>query len=63
MREFEYNGEKYSYIPFKELQQDKDLLPEFVPYRESGYINVGAAFDIETTSYLSKKYKKALKKS
>lgn len=60
MREFEYNGEKYSYIPFKELQQDKDLLPEFVPYRESGYINVGAAFDIETTSYLSKKYKKAL---
>ena len=56
MRRFRYKGEKYKYIPFSELEEKN--LPKFLPYKETGYIDMGAAFDIETTSYFSEKYTK-----
>ena len=60
MRKFTYNDEEYSYTPFEEFEEDKKLLPAFVEYKESGYLDIGAAFDIETTNFYSKKYKKPL---
>jgi len=51
---------EFSYTPFEEFEEDKKLLPAFVEYKESGYIDIGAAFDIETTNFYSKKYKKPL---
>ena len=56
MRRFRYKGEKYKYIPFSELEEKN--LPKFLPYKETGYIDMGAAFDIETTSYFSEKHTK-----
>lgn len=58
MREFIYKDMKFEYIPYSEFTED--LLPELLPYKKSGFVNAGAAFDIETTSYLSEKYKKAM---
>ena len=56
MRRFTYKGKRYKYIPFSELEEKS--LPKFLPYKETGYIDMGAAFDIETTSYFSEKYTK-----
>ena len=56
MIEFDYNGEHYSYIPVEDFTVSQ--LPEFKKYKDSEYVNIGAAFDIETTSYYSEKYEK-----
>ena len=58
MRRFQYKREKYKYCPY--LEFDEKLLPKFEPYKESGYVDIGAAFDIETTSYFSEKYTKPM---
>ena len=49
---------EYSYIPFSEFKESD--LPAFIGYKDSEYLDVGAAFDIETTNFYSKKYKKPL---
>ena len=53
---FRYKGSKYSYTPFPSLKQ----LPEMKEYKETKYVDMGAAFDIETTSYISEKYMKPM---
>ena len=53
---FRYKGSKYSYTPFPSLKQ----LPEMKEYNETKYVDMGAAFDIETTSYISEKYMKPM---
>ena len=58
MRRFQYKNQKYKYCPFSEF--DEKLLPKFLPYKESGYVDIGAAFDIETTSYFSERHKKPM---
>ena len=60
MRKFTYNEEEYSYTPFEEFENDKKLLPAFVGYKDTEYLDIGAAFDIETTNFYSNKYKKPL---
>ena len=55
---FEYNNDIYEYIDYSEFNES--ILPEFKRYKETEFINIGAAFDIETTSYLSKKHNKAM---
>lgn len=55
---FTFRDEEYSYIPFKELK--KRDLPRFKKYKDSEYLNIGAAFDIETTNLYSKKYDRPL---
>lgn len=57
MAQFELDGVTYTYYPFKEIKKNIDAyIPELIPYEKSGYIDIGAAFDIETTSYWSDKY-------
>lgn len=58
MRDFNYNGERYTYISIQEF--NVSLLPKFNKYKDSLYVDIGAAFDIETTSYYSEKYEKWL---
>lgn len=58
MIRFQYKGNKYKYEPFADLKESQ--LPKMVQYKESGYVNIGAAFDIETTSYFSEKYNKPM---
>lgn len=58
MKTFTYKDMQFEYCPYSEFTED--LLPAMLPYKKSGYVDIGAAFDIETTSYLSEKYKKAL---
>lgn len=57
-RGFKVDGKKYSYIPCEKLDLSKLKLSSKV-YRYN-YIKIGCAFDIETTSYYSEKYKKDL---
>lgn len=53
---FNHEGESYTYYPFNEIKDNiNDYLPEFVKHENSSYIDLGAAFDIETTSYYSDK--------
>ena len=53
-----HDGRIYSYYPYLENKDNLDqIIPEFKAYRKSGYIDVGAAFDIETTSYYSEELK------
>ena len=54
MVEFDYNGEHYSYLPVEDFTVSE--LPKFIKYKESEYVNIGAAFDIETTTFYSEKY-------
>ena len=57
-RGFSINGQKFSYIPVKNLDLNKlKLSPEKFRYN---YLKIACAFDIETTSYYSKKYDKDL---
>lgn len=56
MREFDLDGTHYKYYEFKEIKKNKKLLPEFKKSPASKYIDIGAAFDIETTSYYSVKH-------
>ena len=58
MIRFQYKGNKYKYQPFADLKES--LLPKMLQYKESGYVDIGAAFDIETTSYFSEKYNKPM---
>lgn len=54
---FEHDGNTYTYYPFTEIEKDIDsYLPVFVKHPDSHYIDIGCAFDIETTSYYSSKY-------
>ena len=54
---FEHDGNTYTHYPFTEIEKDIDsYLPVFVKHPESHYIDIGCAFDIETTSYYSSKY-------
>ena len=58
MAQFELNRVKYKYFPFKDIKKDIEAyLPQFYLFDDTGYIDMGAAFDIETTSYYSEKYK------
>ena len=59
MVKFDYNGASYSYYYSQEFKP-RTQLPQFKEYRDSGYIDMGAAFDIETTSFYSEKYRKAI---
>lgn len=53
---FTLDGVTYSYYPYSENKSNIDtLIPPFEAYRKSGYIDIGASFDIETTSYFSSK--------
>ena len=53
-----HNNEEYGYYPYAENKSVLDeIIPEFTKYRKSGYIDIGAAFDIETTSYYSEDLK------
>ena len=53
---FIHEGESYTYYPFNEIKDNiNEYLPEFVKHENSSYIDLGAAFDIETTSYYSDK--------
>ena len=57
-RGFTIDGKKYSYIPFENLDLNKlKLSSEKFRYN---YLKIGCAFDIESTSYYSKKYNKDL---
>lgn len=54
---FTHEGATYEYYPFSENEKTiESLLPEFVKSENGPYIDIGAAFDIETTSYWSEKY-------
>ena len=53
---FTLDGVTYSYYPYSENKSNIDtLIPPFEAYKKSGYIDIGASFDIETTSYFSSK--------
>lgn len=57
-RGFTVDGKKYNYIPVEKLDLNKlSLSSEVFKYN---YLKIGCAFDIETTSYYSEKYKKDL---
>lgn len=57
-RGFSIDGQKFSYIPVKNLDLNKlKLSSEKFRYN---YLKIACAFDIETTSYYSKKYDKDL---
>lgn len=58
MRRFTYKDEEYTYTPFSEFKESE--LPAFIGYKDSEYLDIGAAFDIETTNFYSSKYKKPL---
>ena len=47
-------GIKYEYIPYSEFRRER--LPVVEVSKREKYLKIGAAFDIETTSYHSKKY-------
>lgn len=56
-RQFGIEGVLYTYYPYSENKKELDtIIPPFVACRKSGYIDIGAAFDIETTSYYSDKF-------
>lgn len=56
--DFVYDGRNYNYYPYSDNKTELDnIIPEFKKYRKSGYIDIGAAFDIETTSYYSEELK------
>ena len=52
LKRFRKNGKMYFYIPVTDAFEYEDL-PDFEPEGDSGYQNVGMAFDIETTSYVT----------
>lgn len=52
LKRFRKNGKMYFYIPVTDAFEYEDL-PDFEPEGDSGYQNVGMAFDIETTSYIT----------
>ena len=56
MNEFKTDKGTFTYIWVKEFTVD--LLPSGLKVFKNGYINIPAAFDIETTSFYSKKYSK-----
>lgn len=58
MREFQYDGNTYQY--YYGVEFNPKQIKEMKPYLNSGIIDMGAAFDIETTSFYSEKYKKAI---
>lgn len=57
-KSFIFKGNKYSWIPFEKFDISKLHLSDKV--FAAGYLNIGCAFDIETTSYYSKNYNKDL---
>lgn len=57
-KSFYVKGNKYTWIPYENFDISKLHLSEKV--YAAGYLNVGCAFDIETTSYYSKSYDKDL---
>ena len=56
MNTFTTDKGTFSYMWFKEFSFD--MLPNDLKVFKNGYINIPAAFDIETTSFYSKKYDK-----
>lgn len=56
MNTFTNDRGTFTYIWFEEFSVD--LLPNNLTTFKNGYINIAAAFDIETTSFFSKKYDK-----
>lgn len=58
MQTFEYDGNTYSY--YYGVEFNPKQIKEMKPVGNSGIIDMGAAFDIETTSFYSEKYKKAI---
>ena len=57
-RSFKIEGNKYTYIPAHKFNIDKLKLSS-TKYKDK-ILNIGVAFDIETTSYYSQKYDKEL---
>ena len=49
MKQFYLDGNKYTYIPFHDLNPDD--LPEPKRYKKSSYYDIGSGFDIETTNF------------
>lgn len=56
MNSFDLDGVHYEYYDISEILSDASILPVFHKYRKSGYVDIGCAFDIETTSYYSEKH-------
>ena len=57
-KSFTMDGNKYTYIPYENL--DLNRLKLSGDRFRFGYLKIGCAFDIETTSFYSKKYDKDL---
>ena len=57
-KSFTMDGNKYTYIPYENL--DLNRLKLSGERFRFGYLKIGCAFDIETTSFYSKKYDKDL---
>ena len=61
LRTYRSKGKRYKYITAEDIITGKDKLPiKTSKVYKSGYASTALAFDIETTSYYSEKYKKDL---
>lgn len=49
MIQFEYEGNQFQYIPYNTLLDLNALLPKRKDYKQSKFLDMGAAFDIETS--------------